>query len=259
MSIFQNAKFQRVRAMPTHKTVLAVVSAVFLAGCELSGSQSVGFQSRVDVAQRMLLSGQYDGAYRLLDNVTREHAGQADAHLSVGNAYLSGGALFKARNAFTQAISAGAPQNGQLGLGRVALAQNNTPIAFQKFDLVLAQDPTNEAAINGRGVAFDLRGEHQRAIGEYTKLLVINPTNLDGLNNLALSHALGGSGETAVSILQDLTQSQLTDVNLRHNLAIAYYVTGREAAAYKLANSELSKAQAQKTFRSVRRYRGSRS
>ncbi|MEL7092507.1 MAG: tetratricopeptide repeat protein [Pseudomonadota bacterium] len=238
---------------------LACLAATALIGCELSGSQPVGYQARVDVAQRMLLSGQYDSAYRLLNEVSTDHGSQPAAHLSVGNAYLRGGAHFKARNAFNAAIRGGAETEGHLGLGRVALAQNNPTVAFEKFDAVLAVDPGNITALNGRGVAYNLRGEHQRAIGEFTKLLAINPTHLDALNNLALSHALGGSGTEAVEILSDLTQSQVTDTNLRHNLAIAYSIVGREKTAMRLAGPEMSNGQAQQTFRSVRRYRASRS
>ncbi|MFT5968690.1 MAG: Flp pilus assembly protein TadD [Yoonia sp.] len=254
-------KFSHISNMfrvPQPSRILTVIAAIGLAGCDLSGTQPVGFQARVDVAERMLLSGQYDNAYRLLDEVSADNNGRAEAQLSIGNAYLRNRALFKARNAFNQAIQKGSPVDGQLGLGRVALAQNDSRLAFEKFDLVLVKHPTNKVALNGRGVAFDLQGEHQRAIAEYKKLLAIDPTNLDALNNLALSHAIGGLGHEAVGILQDLTESQLTDVNLRHNLAIAYAVVGRNDAAYKLTASELPKAEAQRIFTSVRRYRDSR-
>lgn len=237
---------------------LLTSACLAVASCDLSGSQAVGYQARVDVAQRMLLSGQYDSAYTILDEVSVDHNSRPEAHLSVGDAYLRGGAFFKARNAFNQAIKGGATTEGQLGFGRVALAQNDPKAAFEKFDLVLATDPDNEVALNGRGVAFDLQGQHQRAIAEYEKVLAINPTNLDALNNMALSHAIGGLGHKAVSILQDLTQSQLTDINLRHNLAIAYYVVGEKEAAHKLATSELSDSEADQMFDAVRRYRLSR-
>lgn len=257
--MFQTDDFSPRHALATRKTVLFVVAALFLGGCELSGSQPVGYQARVDVAQRMLVGGQYDSAYRLLDEVSRDHGSQAEALLSVGNAYLQGGALFKARNAYRTAIKMGADRRGHLGLGRVALAQNNTSEAFRNFDLVLADDPKNETALNGRAVAFDLSGDHLRAISAYQTLLAINPTNLNALNNLALSHVLGGSGHEAVAILQDLTRSQLTDLNLRHNLAIAYYLVGRESEAYDLATAEMSKDQAQQIFHAMRQYRGSQS
>lgn len=241
------------------KTMSVCLLSSALVGCELSGSQSVGYQARVDVAQRMFLSGQYESAYRLLDDVFRDHGTQPNAQIAVGNAYLRGGAFFKARNAFESAIKVGATIEGQLGLGRVALAQNNAAVAFEKFDAVLAKDPTNQTALNGRGVAFNLRGEHQLAVGEFTKLLAVNPTHLDAWNNLALTHALGGLGAEAVEILTELTQSHVNDVGLRHNLAIAYAIVGREQTALRLSGPELTPADAQDTFRSVRRYRASRS
>jgi Flp pilus assembly protein TadD len=255
--MFRKANFLRV--LPRRRRLLATGLLAFaVTGCALSGSQSVGYQARVDVAQRMLLSGQYESGYKLLEEVSRDHGGQSDALLSIGDAYLRGGAFFKARSTFQQASRNGAPTKGELGMGRVALAENKPKLAFAKFNSVLAADPTNEIAMNGLGVAFDLNGEHKRAVAEYTKLLMINSTNMDALNNLALSYAIGGSGQEAVTILRDLTRSQLNDVNLRHNLAIAYYVTGQEKVAYKLVTSEISESEAKQTFQSIRRYRSSR-
>ncbi|MFK8053415.1 MAG: tetratricopeptide repeat protein [Woeseiaceae bacterium] len=240
------------------KLILTVLACLGVSACSLSGSQPIGFQDRVNVGERMLASGEYESAYRLLGEVTQDNDSKADAHLSVADAYLRGDAFFKARNAFHQAIEKGATTVGQVGLGRVALAQNDPDTAVAKFDSVLAVDPANQAALNGRGVAFDLRGEHQLAIAEYHKVLEINPTNLDALNNLALSHTIGGLGHEAVAILQDLTQSELTDTNLRHNLAIAYYIVGRQQAGYTLATVDMSRAKAEQTFDAVRRYRASR-
>lgn len=240
---------------------IAVTSAAVmaLASCGLSGSQQVGFQSRIDVGARMLQSGQHASGYRLLDQVAAEHAGSAEASLAIAAAYLDNRAFAKAENAYNSAARNGAGDRATVGLGRVALARNAPDQAMRLFSAVLEKDPANLAAINGIGVAHDLKGQHAQARAEYSKVLTIDPTHTDALNNLALSNVLGGSGETAVAILQDLTGSQVNDPTLRQNLAIALAMTGRRDDAVRLATADISENQADAIFQLVAHYRRSAS
>jgi Flp pilus assembly protein TadD len=238
---------------------LALAALLALASCDFSGSQQVGFQSRIDVGARMLQSGQHASGYRLLDQVAAEHAGSAEAGLAIAAAYLDARAFAKAENAYTSAARSGAGPRAVVGLGRVALARNAPDQAMRHFSAVLEKDPGNLAAINGMGVAHDLKGQHATARAEYNRVLTIDPTHVDALNNLALSNVLGGSGETAVAILQDLTGSQVNDPTLRQNLAIALAVTGRRQDAVRLATADITEGQAEAIFQLVSTYRRSRS
>lgn len=244
---------------PATRMALTAGAVILLASCGLSGTQQVGFQSRIDVGARMLQSGQHASGYRLLDQVAAEHAGSSEADLRIAEAYLDNSAFAKAETAYHNAARNGAGQGAVIGLGRVAIARNKPDMAIQHFSTVLSADPLNLAALNGMGVAFDLKGQHAQARAEYNKVLAVNPAHVDALNNLALSNVLGGSGETAVAILQDLTGSQLNDPVLRQNLAIALAITGRTQDATKVATADISEQQANAIFDMVRNYRRSAS
>lgn len=238
-----------------HRTALAMSTVIMLSACELSGSQDVGFQSRVDVATRMLQSGQHASGYQILDQVATDHAGSPEAYLAIGNAYLEVGAFAKADNAFATAARYGAQEKATIGLGRAALARNAPDEAIQHFSSVLKKEPRNLTAINGIGVALDLKGQHTAARIEYNKVLAIDPTHVAALNNLALSNTLHGSGEIAVAFLQYLTRSQINDPTLRQNLALALSVTGRQQDAFRLATADISEKQAEAVFQLVANYR----
>lgn len=239
---------------PGKKALLLGLVAV-VGGCSLSGSQPVGFAARVDVAERMMLSGQHAGAYRLLDEVTDAHSGTPEAELAVGDAYLEAGAFLRAETAYRAAIASGAGDDGEVGLGRVALARNAADRAIGHFNAVLDRDADNLEARNGLGVAFDLKGLHPQARAQYTAVLQSDPVHLAALNNMALSNTLSGSGETAVSSLRDLAESNLSDATVRQNLAIALFVTGRRSDAEQLAAADLDGTTSGTLFDAVVRYR----
>jgi Flp pilus assembly protein TadD len=234
---------------------LAIGAGILLTSCGVSGSQQVGFQSRVDVGARMLESGQFASAYRLLDEVAAENPGSPKADLAIAEAYLKNDAFAKAENAYHSALDNGGGLPAAVGLGRVALARNAPELALQRFAAVLEQDPGNVTAINGQGVAYDLMGNHVEARTEYAKVLTYDPANVDALNNLALSHALSGSAEKAVTILRDLAGSQVNDPTLRQNLAIAMAATGHQADAVRLAAADIPEDQAEAMFALVSKYR----
>lgn len=245
---------QRGNRWGEHAALLMGLLAI-TAGCSLSGTQPVGFAARVDVAERMLLSGQHDGAYMLLDDVAAAHSGTPEAELAIGDAYLRAGAFLRAETAYHAAIRSGAGDHGEVGLGRVALARNATDRAMAHFNAVLERDAGNLAARNGLGVAFDLKGMHPQARAQYITVLEADPVHLAALNNLAMSNTLSASSEMAVASLRDLAESNLSDATVRQNLAIALYVAGRRSDAAQLAAADMEASLAEALFSSVVRYR----
>jgi Flp pilus assembly protein TadD len=258
MHIFQRNGAEHTAArMTARRTGVALV--LLLASCSLSGNQPVGFQSQVAVAEQMLQNGQLERGYRILDDVSQQHGSSGPAQLALGNAYLNGAAFLKADIAYRRAIEAGRAEEGRIGLGRVALAQNKAALARQHFKSVLDRNPRSLPARNGLGVSHDLDRDHHLAIAEYRKALELDPANATALNNLGLSLALAGSAAEATGILSDLAGSNLSDPVIRQNLAIAYMVTGREQDAYRLATTDISDDRARALRDAVIRYRRARS
>lgn len=241
------------------KFAATLVMLTGLSACELGGAQDVGYEARVDVAERMLERGQFSGAYTLLEAVSSDHANSGAAHVRVGRAYLNNRAFSKAEASFRQAIQLGERTKGEIGLGRVALARNDASKARGIFMAVLERAPENFDAMNGIGVAFDLTGEHARAREQYADVLQAYPGRVETLNNLALSHVLGGSAAFAAEILRDLAESQLDDRELRQNYAMALYVSGRTEEAMRLATVDITEEEANRLFSAMIAYRRARS
>ncbi|MCU0910447.1 MAG: tetratricopeptide repeat protein [Rhodobacteraceae bacterium] len=230
-----------------------------LGSCGLSGDQPVGYQAQIAVAEQMLQSGQFDRGYRILDDVTRQQSSSGPAQLALGDAYLRSRAYLKAELAYRRASETGKNVDGQIGLGRVALARNEAQAARQHFQGVLARNPRSLAALNGMGVAYDLEGNHLMAAAEYRKALAIDPGYNPALNNLGLSLALAGNGAEAAQVLSEVAASQVNDAVLRQNLAVAYFVAGREQDGRRLATTDISGQRADLLRNAVLRYRRARS
>lgn len=255
-----NKKYRKNPGAGSHILMRMMQCAAFLTitACSMSGSQEVGYQARIDVAKQMLLSGQYNRGYRLLEAVEKEHGDQTGAYLALGDAYLEASAFLKANLAFEKAKRKGALVKGDIGLGRVALARNEPKLASDRFLAALTHEPQNVVAINGIGVSHDLFGNHHLARLEYARVLEIDPTHSNSINNLGLSLALQGSGERSVQILSDLARSELDDATIRQNLAIGFAVVGRRQDAMRLARADLSEVEAKRLFKAVVNYRRSR-
>jgi Flp pilus assembly protein TadD len=243
-------------AMPRWGVARWLLPIGLLSACALSGTQPVGFEARVDVAKRMLLSGQHDSAYRLLDDVAATEDGNTPkAQLAVGDAYFESGAFLRAETAYRAAIANGAIAAGEVGLGRVALGRNAPDSAISHFNAALKQDSENLDAINGLGVALDLKGLHAQARAQYIRILKVDAVHVAALNNMAMSNVLSGSAEIATITLRDLAESNLSDATLRQNLALALHATGRSNEATKLAEADLDGPTTQALFNAVMRYR----
>lgn len=222
------------------------------------GAQDVGYQPRIGVGKQMLLNGQLSRGYRLLDAVEADHKESAKVQIALGEAYLDAAAFLKSEAAFNKAIKRGESRAGTLGLGRVALARNNHRKAKTYFSSVLEKDADNLVALNGLGVAHDLAGNHIQARLHYQQVLDIDPVNLDSINNMGLSLALNGDAQQAIKLLTDLTRSQLDDATARQNLALAHGAAGQRKQALRLAEADITRAQAQTMMKAIASYRRTR-
>ena len=248
-----NATGRRGRSAPA----LALAALIAVAGCSSTGPRAVGYDARVNVAEEMLARGQFSGAYTILDDVLQDHPNSAPVHLRVAEAYLANRAFNKAEASFRAAIGSGARLEGEVGLGRVALARNDANSAQAIFARLLQQQPGNLASLNGLGVSYDLTGHHETARQYYLEVLQVEPNNTMALNNLALSHTLSGNATYAAQVLRDLTESQLDDPVLRQNYALALYASGRSEDAMRLATVDMGESEANVMLEAVRMYRGS--
>ncbi len=95
---------------------------------------------------------------------------------------------------------------------------------------MLASAPRDLAALNGRGVAFDMLGRHDEAQQSYRQARALAPDDISVANNLAMSFILAGMPQQAVPILEPLARRADAPPRVANNLAIARASIGEAPA-----------------------------
>lgn len=129
--------------------------------------------------------------------------------------------------------------------------------AVAVFDRLIALDPHNPLAYNGKAVAFDYSGNHLAAQDIYKTALSLSSNSPPKTiilikNNLAMSLILNQQPEQAIKLLEPLVRAN-TENNpqnniMRHNLALAYGVSGKYEKATKLNLQDMTPEQAKENI-----------
>lgn len=131
--------------------------------------------------------------------------------------------------------------------------------AITVFDKIIAIDPKNALAYNGKAVAFDHTGNHLAAQDLYQTALKLSPNSLAIKNNLAMSLILNKQVKQAIAILEPLSKKPGIDKDqsgdvIRHNLALAYGISGQYDKATKINRKDLSIKEAKENIEYYKNY-----
>jgi Flp pilus assembly protein TadD len=140
-----------------------------------------------------------------------------------------------------------------VSLGRLRLRNGAAGDALGLFDRVLAAEPRNVDALDGRGVALDLMGRHPEAQESYRRAQAIAPDRISVANNLGLSLLLDGRPDEARAVLEPLARRADATQRVTANYGISLAATGDVAAARNVLGEEAGDVAALgDTFRSNR-------
>jgi Flp pilus assembly protein TadD len=131
--------------------------------------------------------------------------------------------------------------------------------AIAVFDKIIAIDPKNALAYNGKAVAFDHSGNHLAAQELYQTALKLSPNSAAIKNNLAMSLILNKQIKQAIAILEPLSKKPGLDHDqsgdiIRHNLALAYGISGQYDKATKINRKDLSIKEAKENIEFYKNY-----
>ncbi len=142
--------------------------------------------------------------------------------------------------------------------GNALIESGKQQEAVVVFDKLIALDPQNALAYNGKAVAFDYSGNHLAAQELYQTALSLSPNSLQIKNNLAMSFILNNQIKQAIKLLEPLVKSSKNKDSssniIRHNLALAYGISGQHEKATKLNLRDMTKEQAQENIRFYKNY-----
>ena len=253
---------------------LSLLLSMGVAGCAVSpgegprlpatGAVGTAAEARVErgadqlvrMGQRSLASGDPATATSLLEQALARDSGNREAALLLGYAHLAQGAHQDAGSAFGRILQRH-PSDRDAGIGyaKAMIAIGRSEAALEHLQ-PLARGADDVEALNLIGVAFDLQGEHQRAIEAYRRALAADPEAADVTSNLGLSFALAGRPDEAVATLRPLAEGYLSSARHRQNLALAYGLAGQFAEAERWSRMDLSQADVENNLRYFQLVRG---
>ena len=244
-------------ALPTSPArALALAAALALAGCggvpkgpmlpegpataPASADARARAVSLTRIADTALRSGDAESAVGLFQEATLTDQGSLPAALGLGEAMLVVGRDLEATRAFERALAImpGSPE-ARYGYARAMIAINRPEVAADQLRSLVAEAPTNIAALNALGVAQDLLGDHAAAEATYRQALGVMPGAESVRNNLALSLALQDRFGEALDLLRPLAEGPDSTRRARQNLALVFGLQGDMAAAERISRIDL--------------------
>jgi tetratricopeptide (TPR) repeat protein len=122
------------------------------------------------------------------------------------------------------------------------LIESKPANALGEFQAVLASNPRDVKALNGRGIALDLLNRSTEAQESYRAALAVSPGDRAAQNNLGLSLALSGKYDAAIAELDKVVLQPDSTARMRQNLSLVYGLKGDRSQAERLARVDLNDA-----------------
>ncbi|WP_417318301.1 tetratricopeptide repeat protein [Emcibacter sp.] len=242
-----------------HNVFLSVILTVvlFLSGCSASGPKRVNGElvfdadSLVNMADSFIKTGDYGNALRLYQRAASENPEHLRAKLGLARTYLSLGAA-DAAIAVYQSVLELDPTNAEanIGISQMLIKKDKPDEALEYLEQSAAQGQVvdNYRYYNIRGLAYDLKGEHEEAQLTYGTGLNSYPDNISLLNNLGLSFAIQGQYAPAIRILSKAANLDVNNKTALQNLVMAYALSGEKEAAQEMAATIMSEEEIPANF-----------
>ena len=173
-------------------------------------------------------------------------------YLKLGEAYMNAGRLDDAKRIYEEALPIDENDEVKKQLGRLYLNIGQPDSAIPIFEGISMVHKDDIRALNGIGVAYDLKGDHQTAQNYYQKALQINEENNDIKSNMGLSLAFEGKYEDSLKLLQPIGEALGATSKQRHNLALVYALSGNHSKAQEIYTKDMEASDIQENLHAIR-------
>lgn len=230
-------------------TCILLVCGLFQASCT-NFLQEEGEQgSIIRAGDRVQAAGDPASAIKVYESALKQDPPhKLPLYLKLGEAYMNADQLDEAKRIYGDALPYDENNEVKMQLGRLYLSTGQADAALSIFEKILAFGQDNPKALNGMGIAHDLRTEHDLAQGCYRKALLLNEGNKDIQSNLGLSLAFEGKYDEAFKWLQPVGESPTATSKQRHNLALVYALAGDNARSQDLFSRDMNVTEINENF-----------
>lgn len=205
---------------------------------EVNGSLASGLR----LAESMRESGGHQAAIALYSGLIEKHPGDIEPVVGIAESLHEIGRYYDAMDFAMEAVAlADADSRGHALAGRASLGLRDPYQALEHFDAALARNAQDLDALNGRGVAYQILGQHTQARAAFEAALELQPDSIPIRSNLALSYVLAGDFNRGIPMLGELAHSPLAPARVRQNLALALALKGDEEGARNVGGMDLSR------------------
>lgn len=110
--------------------------------------------------------------------------------------------------------------------GKAHLDKGDHERALADYTWVIEATPRNAAAYNNRGIAFRAKGDNDRAIADYTKAIALDPDSASAYNNRGIAYRAIGENDRAIDDHTKALEIDPDSTSALNNRGIAYRAKG---------------------------------
>ncbi len=225
-------------------SVIALIAAAALAGCETTGTGSAAGASPArsmvndlpdaplgddPVSQATYWGARYEA-----------NPGNSDLAVRFSKALRGMGSLNEAGSLMARTMLEHPSDVGVLTeYSRVMLSARQGGDALGPIAQAISREPDNWELHSLEGVAYDQVGDFANATQSYERALAASPNNPNVLNNYGLSRALAGDPEGAEMLLRAAVAEPGATMQMRQNLALVLGVQGKFDEAGRVSRADL--------------------
>lgn len=220
--------------------IFMLLCSLFQVSCNNLSPEDSEQNSLIRAGDRVQAAGDSSSAINVYKSALEKNPHhKLPLYLKLGEAYMNAERLDEAKKIYEEALPFDENDQVKKQMGRLYLSLGQPDDAISIFEGIALIHKDDLKALNGLGVAHDLRGEHPRAQEYYHKALAIHEGNDEVKSNLGLSLAFEGRYGEALKWLQPIGEALGATSKQRHNLALVYALSGDQTKAQEIFGKDM--------------------
>lgn len=237
----------------TRLLIFLVLCSFLQTACNRLSPQEGEQDSLVRAGDRVQAAGDSSSAINVYKSALEKNpAHKLPLYLKLGEAYMNAGRLEDAKKVYEEALPIDENDEVKKQLGRLYLSTGQPDSAIPIFDGIVLIHKDDIRALNGLGVAYDIKGDHQTAQSYYQKALQINEENNEVKSNMGLSLAFEGRYEESLKLMQPIGEALGATSKQRHNLALVYSLSGNHSKAQEIFAKDMETSDINENLHAIR-------